>query len=227
MATSSKHRRPTAFGACISEWLAIYTPGKATPAEIERVLLKVDDEALMNDAAIEREKAARKEATRLKDEQEEREQQEWIASHVEETRQLQAEAAGLLKTYKAACSKAGEWPELIENFPLTRGQYWYLWDLVRTTKIKIAKFERGEGFKRKRSPYAAWPADVIAKGLRALTAADSDHAELANDIGWSATDSSVGHYCTALLETDYDTAVERAREFIGTYERQLRKAGVL
>ncbi|HCO56220.1 MAG TPA: hypothetical protein DIT93_14560, partial [Pelagibacterium sp.] len=66
-----------------------------------------------------------------------------------------------------------------------------------------------EGFKRKRSPYAAWPADVIAKGLRALTAADSDHAELANDIGWSATDSSVGHYCTALLETDYDTAVER------------------
>ncbi|UYQ73395.1 hypothetical protein OF122_06445 [Pelagibacterium flavum] len=209
------------------DWMATYSPGVASPDQIERVLVRLDDAAMMNDAAIQREREARKEEKRRKAEAEEREQQEWIASHVDETRQLQAQAASLLKTYKAACSKAEEWPDLIGRFPLGRGAYWRLWDLVRATNKKIAKFERGEGFKRKRSPYANWPADVIAKGLRTLTAADSDHAELANDIGWSATDSSVGHYCTALLETDYETAVERARHFIGTYEKQLKMAGVL
>lgn len=208
------------------DWIVIYTPGKATPEEIERVLLKVDDEAFMKDAAVQRERDRIAEEKRQKDEEKRREYQGWLACHSDEMKALQAEAKELLAKYKQACSKAQELPFLIEHYPLSRWDFWSLRRAVEETRQKIARFDNFEGFSR-RCKYADWPHENIAAGIRHLTEADSDNAELQNGRGWSKADTSAGHYLNALLATHYDDAVERARYIIGAYEKQLKLAGIL
>lgn len=208
------------------DWVAIYTPGKATPEEIERVLLKVDDAAMMEEAAIQRERDRIAEEKRLKDEEKRREYQAWLADNAEEMKALQAEAKELLAKYKQACAQAASMPGWINNYPLSQWSYFDLRRAVDATRKKITKFDNFEGFSR-RCKFADWPHEKIAAGVRHLTAADGDNAELQNDRGWSKADTSAGHYLNALLATHYDDAVERARYIIGAYEKQLRKAGII
>lgn len=210
-----------------SDWFAIYMPGKATPEQIERVLLKVDDEAMMNDAAIQREKDRIAEEKRRKGEQKEREYQEWLARNADQMKALQTEAKALFEKYGDACAQPKRMPGWIETYPLSQWSYFDLGRALNETRKKIARFDNFEGFHRARSPYADWPHEKVAAGLRFLTGRDSDHAALANDEGWSSADSSAGHYCCAILDTHYDDAIQRARQFIGSYEGQLRRAGIL
>jgi len=67
----------------------------------------------------------------------------------------------------------------------------------------------------------------VAAAIRLLTRADSDHARDANGAGWSACDSSAGHYCYAMLSIDYAAAIALGRTLVGKYQRQLRMGGVL
>lgn len=217
-----------------SEWLAVYTPGKATPEQIERVLVKVDDEAVMNDAAIARERERIAEEKRLKAEQKERDDQEWVrradARHLENKDYVigvMAEGRALLSKWKAFVVKPDRMRELTAPEWLDRLEFNELERLINRTRTKESEYLSGYSFRRRGLDPVPWPDDVVARSVRFLTACDNDQAALANDAGWSKSDTSAGHFCCVLLDTDFDLAVKKARRFVGRYEGQLRKAGIL
>jgi hypothetical protein len=74
-----------------------------------------------------------------------------------------------------------------------------------------------------------WPDDQVIRAVRFLTVNDDDHASLANDRGWSSSDSAAGHWCFKMLKDHEhrDVALKAARQIVGRYNRQLSIAGII
>lgn len=91
--------------------------------------------------------------------------------------------------------------------------------IVRDTDRKAAKFIQ-DAIDMKR-PMVDWSEGRVVDAIHTLTGRDLDRATLANNIGWSAADSSWGHWCAAMLKTDRELAIKVARTIVGPYEKQL------
>lgn len=102
--------------------------------------------------------------------------------------------------------------------------------LVLATEAKVAVFE-AEARARQHEPVpastAAIPDEVVERAIRALTALDADHAEMANEAGWSKSTTLGGHCCNRLLETDRPLALVEGRRLISKHLVQLAKLGII
>lgn len=74
-----------------------------------------------------------------------------------------------------------------------------------------------------------WSDDEVIRAVRFLTSSDFDHASIANDRGWSSSDSAAGHWCAKMLidHAHGQTALKAARQLVGKYTRQLTIAGII
>lgn len=74
-----------------------------------------------------------------------------------------------------------------------------------------------------------WPDDQVVRAVNYLTTSDDDHASIANDRGWSSSDSPAGHWCHKMLQsTEHrEVALKAARQIVGRYNRQLSMAGII
>lgn len=69
--------------------------------------------------------------------------------------------------------------------------------------------------------------DQIVAGIRYLTRNDEDLATQRNKRGWDAFDTKIGHWACYMLDTNRAAVIAAVRPFIGKYDQQLRKGGVL
>lgn len=112
----------------------------------------------------------------------------------------------------------------------------FLWeweaDRVREAMRRTEDRAAVRAEKLKTTPYTpAGDSDLsdgqVVAAIRLLTIRDADRAQHANSEGWSASDSSAGHYCYAMLSQDRAVAIALARTLVGKYRRQLATGGII
>lgn len=137
-------------------------------------------------------------------------------------------AAACMEKWGEFASRSDRMRKLTGQGHLSYSDFYYLRGLVEATDRRA----RDRAAKAKATPYIPAgdselsDAEVVA-GIRLLTHHDADHAQDANGEGWSAGDSSTGHWCYAMLSTDPAAAIAVGRTIVGKYKRQLAMAGIV
>lgn len=141
---------------------------------------------------------------------------------------LLARARDCLAKWGDFATRADRMAALSRQASLTETEWHYLRRILEATEDRAAKRAQ----QAKRAVYIpAVDSDMsdaeVTAAVRLLTRHDADHAQDANNEGWSAGDSSTGHWCYAMLAIDPAAAIAVARGIVGKYQRQLVMGGVL
>lgn len=142
-----------------------------------------------------------------------------------------AEASDSAKARGRACFE--EWGQFTEGKPtlvrlLEKEQLNYN-DIKAVDKI-ITATKRKAAFKLlevEAAPVTAgvdWPEETVDGALRWLTSLDDDWAQIRNGAGWSASSTSLGHWCTAMLDRDPSSralGIKAGRQLLLGYAAQL------
>lgn len=141
---------------------------------------------------------------------------------------LLARAKSCLAKWGDFATRADRMLELSTQSTLSEDEFGYLRRILEATEDRAVK----RATQAKCAFYTpAGDSEIsdaeVAAGIRLLTRRDADHARNANSEGWSAGDSSTGHWCYAMLSVDAAAAIAVGRTIVGKYKRQLAMGGVI
>ncbi len=148
-------------------------------------------------------------------------------AHAAAVREAIAEAKTLLETWGLFTQGKPQILQLIDDEYLFPGELKTLRRLIKTTIVKAEAKALEVAGNAALDPVPDLTDDVIVKAIRALTALDADHAELANGKGWSKRTSSPGHWCASMLKIDRALAIKEGRRLIADHLPQLARLGVI
>lgn len=202
-------------------WHAVYDPrqDKKGFAALIPDLRSLHDKAM---ASSEREAAHRKSAAEYRQRQE--------AARIEREARFAVKVEAARRKGQECLSKWGEFTvrkaalgDLIRKERIDWGDIREIDRICLQTERKAAKKAAGVA---EVDGGVDWPSEIVVEALLFLTDQDDDRASVANDLGWSSSHSSTGHWCVATLQSDRDRAIAVGRTLVGKYSRQLKEAGL-
>jgi hypothetical protein len=214
------------------EWAAIFDPrGDFELADVECVIAEIRAEEaklprLLFDGEQPRNDAEAKQS---------RIDKQSIASSkrsVERGLRIQADARALLDEWGDFTSDLHGMREILSTAPTVLTSRYDADAEIRAARRKTEKRAQKRLVEAQALPAESdleWTDDEVRRAVKFLTSNDGDHASVANDRGWSSSDSAAGHWCAKML-TDPEhsaTALQAARSLVGKYCRQLVTAGVI
>lgn len=150
---------------------------------------------------------------------------------VESGIRIQADAQALLREWGDFCSDVHRLREIVA-MPPNMLLSTYAYNEIRAAKRKTEKRAQKRLAEAQVLPTETsltWSDDEVMRSVRFLTSNDSDHASVANDRGWSSSDSAAGHWCAKMMRDPQNSSValNAARQIVGKYARQLVSAGIV
>lgn len=220
-------------------WFVRFDPTKATPDAVAAAVtaarekyrvtqLSKSEQQLIAEEADRKRREAWEAGRPAREEAERKRQEEVAARRLAQQTAAHDQAAECLRRWGELCHQKARLRELAE-MPIA--DLWYpefkeIGQLVAKTELKVRA--RRVAAENDDAPGVSWPEHIVVAAVEHLTYVDDDHAEVANNRGWSRADSSVGHWCAGeLTGGDRELALRAARRLVGKYRVQLTEAGVV